>query len=749
MKDSLTALVNNLITSLLLLIAVLTPLLFAPLVTEFYEMPKIIFLVSLTIILLILWTFGWVLQGKVLLTRTPLDIPLLLLLGVIILSTFFSSTQYISIFGNFPRVHGSAITWTTYIILYFITTSHLRTLGQIRALFLALVSSSIIVAATTLLSYLGIYPLGQLLPFTKALNFTPAGSSFSSTALMVLLIPLPLLSLITPNKLLPTPLALALAILFSVTAVLVGDLSIWLTLTLVIGLILYLSRNSFNQKNLLFVLLPIGIASILFLLSNLPQGSSANPLFSLRNNFPREIQLPFSTSWKVSASTFRDTPFLGTGPSTYLFNFTQYKPAEYNLTKFWNIRFDVAHNEFLQILATLGGLGFLSLAFLSVMIIAFALKSLNTKDNPFALSLAITGIAAVTLMLFHPTTVVSLTATFLLLAMLMAIHKSISGKVEELSLGIKASKLSDTNLIVGDVLPLIIFLPVVVFAIFASWNMYKVVLADYNHRMAIDSAATRGLDTYNYLVKAEGLNPMVDLYRTDLAQTNFALANAIATQKGPTEASPAGSLTDKDRQDIRQLLSQSINEGRAAVSLSPRNPQNWEILASIYRQVAGVADNALAFSLDAYGRAIQTDPLNPVLRLNVGGIYYAAKNYDLAIRFFSDAANLKPDYANAFYNLSVALRDRGNLNEAQLAAEKVVTLLDPKSADYKAASDYLTDLKARIATGSAQDEKIKPPAAQKQSVLEEDKLPNVLDDELKDKPNSATPAAIPSPTPTP
>ena len=127
------------------------------------------------------------------------------------------------------------------------------------------------------------------------------------------------------------------------------------------------------------------------------------------------------------------------------------------------------------------------------------------------------------------------------------------------------------------------------------------------------------------------------------------------------------------------------------------------MLASIYKNITGVAQNALAFSLDAYSGAIQRDPLNPALRLSVGGIYYAAKNYDLATRFFTDAINLKPDYANAYYNLSLAFKDKGDLQNAALVANQLVILLqknNPNGADLKAAQKYFSDLKDLIATNT-------------------------------------------------
>ncbi|MCL4439022.1 MAG: hypothetical protein M1609_00070 [Firmicutes bacterium] len=296
-----------------------------------------------------------------------------------------------------------------------------------------------------------------------------------------------------------------------------------------------------------------------------------------------------------------------------------------------------------------------------------------------------------------------------------------------------------------DTLPGILLTIAAALVVFTGFFGGKLVLADYHHRLALNAvAANQGIAAYNELVAAEKLNPYNDLYRTDLAQTNFALASAIVKAKGPSEASPAGSFTDQDKQNIQILLQQSINEAKTATTLSPRSAVNWEILALLYRQISGVAQNALVFSLDSYGRAIFQDPLNPQLRVNVGGVYYAVKNYDLAIRFFTDAINLKPDFPNGYYNLSVALRDKGDLNGAQVIGEKLLPLLDPASADYKTANDYLTDLKNKIEAGKTPAQ---PPAAQANGALEQKELPKVIN--LPKPEKIATPEAVKKPNTTP
>ena len=83
--------------------------------------------------------------------------------------------------------------------------------------------------------------------------------------------------------------------------------------------------------------------------------------------------------------------------------------------------------------------------------------------------------------------------------------------------------------------------------------------------------------------------------------------------------------------------------------------QIGQISPGIYRNIINVASGADGWTVAAYRQAITRDPNNPILRLNLGGIYYSAKNYNEASRSFADAISLKPDWANAYYNLSYAL----------------------------------------------------------------------------------------------
>lgn len=741
MRNKIALYVDQLINLLLLVVAGLTPLLFLNKTTEFFEMPKLAFLVISSILLLGLWIFSWIVKGKVVITRTPLDIPLIVLLVVVIASTYFSLTRPASIYGNFPRVHGSAVSWVVYILLYFITVSQLKTLPKIRTFLYVLYGSGVLVALTSILSFFHAY---MPFDFAKTVAFTPTGSSFSTAAFLLLLLPLPLLSIVKSYKYMPLPSAIILAILFGVTVVLIGSLPIYIALVIAVGLCFLVSKPLSHKKTLPLFFIPLGVIAATFVLAFLPM--PGNKLQQLEQNFPKEIQLPFSISWKVSVSAFRDAPFIGTGPSTYLFNFTTYKPAEFNALNVWSFNFDTAYNEFLQLLGTLGLLGLLALVVICLLVLNSARKNLMSsgedhQDHILMSGAALSGMLGIVLLLVHATTLVSLVVTLFMFAVLMVSQKSIREKAMELSLGLKAT----TSGSQFDLFPVIIFIVYVVAASPVLYKGYNTIMADYYHRLALTQASKSGTLTYQYLQKAETLNKEIDLYRIDLAQTNFALANAIAIQKGPSKTNPKGSLTDQDKKNIQQLLSQSINEGRVSVVLSPRSSRNYEVLGAIYRNITGVAQNALAFSLDSYGKAIQRDPLNPALRINVGGIYYSVKNYDLAIRFFTDAANLKPDYANAYFNLAIALREKGDLNNAVLVAQQTVSLLskNPNTPDYKVATKLLAELKQK----AEEAKKTEAPAAQTNSALTNPNLQNTQVNNNLNNPPQTTPAPTVKPNP--
>jgi len=438
----------------------------------------------------------------------------------------------------------------------------------------------------------------------------------------------------------------------------------------------------------------------------------------------RPILLPFKAAWFVGLEAVKRSPLWGVGPENYLVAFTLGKPIWLNNSNLWNIRFGIAPNYYLHILTTLGIFGLGTWGFL-VWKIGKIWREFKAVGEPPLSGLGWAIIASLLLFFFFPGSVLSLACFFFLLGLWATNLVRLEVKVPSLTLG---------KILLGISL---------VFAGFGIYGAGRVWLADYYFRQSLKAfVQNRGLDVYNLQIKAISLNPWAENYRLSYSQTNFGLANALASN--PKE----GKLTDQDRQNISQLLSQAIREAKVAISLSPQKVTHWENLASLYQALINVAQDAESWAASSYLQAISLDPTNPILRVNLGGIFYALKNYDEAVRQFSLAVNLKPDYANAHYNLAAALKEKGQTAEAVRELEQTLSLVEFNSNDFKKVSQELEELKAKLpkeqkaASPSGQLETLTPPATPPAGLKPPIELP-----ETAAPPVSSSPTPTPTPTP--
>jgi tetratricopeptide (TPR) repeat protein len=127
------------------------------------------------------------------------------------------------------------------------------------------------------------------------------------------------------------------------------------------------------------------------------------------------------------------------------------------------------------------------------------------------------------------------------------------------------------------------------------------------------------------------------------------------------------------------------------------------------------------FAIQTYTQAVALDPVNPNLRVALGGIYYSLGRYDDAIDAFKLAVLTKPDLANAHYNLAIAYREKKNYDGAITEMNTVLTLVAKDSPDYTLAKSTLDALEKSkpvttttsgtesLTTPQTQETIIKPP----------------------------------------
>ena len=631
MNKSALSLLSSVATILTATIFLLFPLFFLTITTDYFTFPKQVLIVAGALLLLVLWGIKVVVERRITFLVNPLNIPVLLFAVVLILSTIFSLSQQDAILQTVPVILLCAMFVTT---VNFITEKSSFTI-----VVTSLIIGSALSAILSICAYFNLY----LLPFEAVKNqsFNTHGSPIQYAAYLLPLLVLCVASLLDIVKK---------------------------------GKIKAITKDySYILQLISAIIFAVGLGIVIFQIFSAPQ---------------KPILLPFNHGFQVAfAAISQDSQHMaqsllvGSGYGTFSTDFTRYISPSFNSLNFWNLTFAFSSSYILELLATAGILGLFTFAFIFVNFI----RSKAAPSNPLFLA---------TLTVFILTLLVpfSYTMVFLLFALLSLFvsYRAIANakgfdtitlnlvtlKQGLISVTEEGGKKNKENLL----LPSIILAVIVALAVFVLFYLtgtgasprkgyIALVSSDIKFAKSFSQQALRsGTQTYNLETQAITEYPYRSDYYRLFSQINLALAaNIVTAQQGR-----------KPSQDIQNniiaLLQQSINSARQAVTLSPLSSVNWQNLGQIYRNLIGVGQNAEQFAIASYNQASTLNPSNPGLRIELGGIYYQLKQWDLAQNQFTIAEQLKADYPNAYYNLGHVFEEKGDFENA-LAQYKIVAQL--------------------------------------------------------------------------
>jgi len=495
---------------------------------------------------------------------------------------------------------------------------------------------------------------------------------------------------------------------------------IFLTTILPLAIGLLLSEKEKSKKVFYAVTLVIISFGLAVSIYNIIPGRPSAPRFP-----------SYSVGWFTAVDSLKESPILGVGPGNYLTAFNRFRPFSYNLTDLWAVKFATARSFYLTLMTEAGLLALAGLILLLVTIYKTArrdLKESKLVNWGFQANANLVSLLLLILILFlAPATTLLVVLTFLLLSL------NTKTKHTSLSLTTESASEEQTQKIASRFPALLLTVPVIVATAFLGFRASKALAAEYKFKKGLDRLTVNDASgTYKNMVDAIRLNPFVDRYHLTFARVNLALANAVAQKEN---------ITDSDRQSVTVFIQQAINEGKAGVALNRFRAANWEVLGQIYRAIIPLAQGADQFAVQTYRQAVALDPLNPNLRIALGGIYYSRQDYENAIRTFESAVTAKNDHANAHYNLAFALRDAGKIDQAIQEMTLTVSLIkDKNSQDYKVASQALADLQAKKKETAKEGKELTSPQGEKGPELKPPiKLPE----------GTEPPQAVITPTPTP
>lgn len=717
--NEISAYLRNISLLLLGILMLAFPLVFTMSTTDWFVLPKQILLGFTVLTILVLFGAKMISDGAVRLRRTPFDLPIFLFAIALLASSVFAVNRFDSLISFVPFLFA--------VVGYFMITNFVKNKSSIMFLVVAFIIGACILSIIATLSFFKFYPLP--LDFTHVQSFSPLGSILDQVVYLALAFPIGIYFMLSLLKVKDIGHVKGEEVGFAISS-----------LIILVGLII----------------------SIYELLVLKPQNSGL-PILPFEAGFQTAFAAISQDAGRIAQGFF-----FGSGFGTYVTDFTRFKQAAFNQNPaLWSLTFFRSSSFVLEILATTGFLGLGALIFLVINIA----KELKTAKNILVASLILTLIAIFIL----PLSFITQAVIFLLLGIFAALQGIGNGakqnKFFDIELHFVASKKGipissfpiSNDLAVGTVeakneertytkiLPVISFILFGALAIIIAIPTVLYVTSDVIFQNSVVAATNNnGLQTYNDQVNAIKIFPYRDAYYRIYSQTNLALANSLAASL-PKNSSPSA----QTQQTIYTLIQQSINSARTATSTSPQTALNWQNLSTIYRSLIGFGQNAESFALLSMQQSIMLDPNNPQNYLNAGGIYYQLNQWEPAQRQFQIAVNLKPDFANAYYNLGHALEAKGDLQGALVQYQTVKSLMANDQNNAKKITEEIDVLQKKIGSAnevSAQTNEKQPVSNQPDLGIStpSQQLPKQKTEvEIPSPQATATPTPAPTPSPTP
>lgn len=684
MQESYAKLFQNLIFLLVTVSTLVASLLFLPATSEFFETNKLTALIIISIFALLAWSVKMLLEKRFSFTRTPLDIPILFLLGVVFVATLSSVDQFTSFVGAHGRPWPGFLPYVAVAALYFLTTSNLKTRKQVELVLWTLVAGTTIAAVVGILSYFGLY-----LPFefAQTRSFNTLGIINRLALLEAFVIPISASWAIFTASRNVRIAAIVSTLIMAFSVILINYLPAYLMVAAAVVFLVLANTKTKLEKSAQGAVATLAIFIFLFLVlrfvPQVTQGTLGSWIIAedATIDAPKERSIGNQTSWDIAAQAIGKRPLFGTGPGTYRFAYTQLKPRYINnLEDLWAVRFDKPASDFTEIITTMGVVG--TLAYLVfIVVIARFIWTLVFKSQSNAIYLPLA--AAIVAFLVGSFLAVSSLATvipfFVVLALLSILAKAthenyvydvavelatLKGRFSWFPIGTSNDLLKTSPEGKGtksQVLPSIFLLLVLIAAIIALRYQTNAYRAEVAYRQSLLAARSNdGNKTVAGLQDAIRANPRVDTYHRILAQTSLNAAINLSSQ---------GQLDENRQRLLVQLAQVAIDQGKVASGyqilplrlpgISAANVANWETLAAVYQAMIGSINGADVHAVNTLSQAVALDPQNPLLHDRLGQLYQRLDNKDLAARKYEDAAIVKGDFGPAHYHLAKVLIDAG------------------------------------------------------------------------------------------
>lgn len=406
------------------------------------------------------------------------------------------------------------------------------------------------------------------------------------------------------------------------------------------------------------------ILSFVFIVAHRPISELVSSTFNIS---VIEARPSWTTTYDLAKTTLAEDPILGVGPNRFAIQWLEHKPAQVNLTDFWNTEFIYGVGYLPSFVVTTGIVGTLAWILFLVSLIYVGYKSIFAKiANRFAryclLSSFLAALYFWALSIFYVPSLTIIFLAFFFTGLFMAALAN-EKVLEEREVRFVTSP----RLVAAAVL-----LSVVMFILTVGWGYVMItrfVGALYanqaNAAWVIEGDIDRGEDL---IIRAISYNPQDSYYRF-LVSLQRIRVNILLNQEN---VSP-----DALRAQFQTQLDATVNNALVAVQRDPANYLNWLTAGQLFASYVPLqVEGAYEQAVEMYTQAKERNPRSPQIPLLFAELEASRENYDAAKEYIAEALGLKNNYIDAVFLLSQVQVAEGNIDEA-IASVETATVAAP------------------------------------------------------------------------
>lgn len=642
---------QKVVTAGLMVLFFLLPLVFQPFLSDPFALPKATVLRIVTLFLLAVWLMKVLREGKIGWQKTPLNLPIIIFLFICGLSTLFSVSPRLSLWGMHGFYFEGFLSFLCYGIIYFVAVNYVT---DKRKILKTLLIASVIVSVYALVQAAGItfFVWRGTQPYPRV--WSTLGNPNFLGPYLIMVIPIYLIFLIkaesTKKKLLYSLFTLlsVLALIFTYSR------AAWLGMAVGLSVFTLMVDKKQLKANSFFII-GIIVASII-LASIYPRlylhpeerATTVKPIME-RAVSTVDFKEPGITArlsaWETTIKMTVKRPILGFGPDTLGVSFRRFMSRDYeNLAGRFRTA-GYAHNEFLQYGATMGVVGLAVYLFLLFTFFRILIKvSRKKQENLLASGLAASCVALLINNQFSFSTLVPATLLWFFFGLGASLSES-EKKEFHFSVPVRTKYSISVAVVVATGL-LCLF-------------CFRFLVAGRFDRLAQDSQADRNWEQAIILQeKSVRFDPFQGLYCMHLAKIyQQMIGNAKTTE------------------EKEEFFGKSRDEYQKEIAAYPYHALAYNGLGVTYIYAnAFLNKKTLPDAIRCFEKAIEFDPYFVEAYSNLAAVIYQQGEVKKAIELYKKTIELRPEVALSYYNLGNLYAQEGDYSQAILYWQKTLRI---------------------------------------------------------------------------